>query len=422
MLDLKESLMGKINRLLKARKKPLFDQPLPFPQNENINRFVWVLIVFVIFFVLAAGIFFERKLWSLSQKQKSIHRLAKKLKSRVLDAPYYLDKIPAPRKFSLVPFGEKTGLVVGVKEVKIRGVTAPYNASLIRSAFGYDLFFRYDVISSKAKAKNSLFFSRVGVVHLNSQFEQEDKEFKRIDLQTEYAEDPRVVLVNDQLYLFYNANNKSTRNRSMCVAHLDKESFKVSYSTVLDVNLQWVEKNWSPFEYTDINQKPQFFLEYQIMPRKLFELSDPCTGEMKPLTLPQEVAYLSLLWSSEWGTIRGGAPAQKIGDEYLGFFHSSFKDHDLIWYVMGAYTFEAHPPFRITGISHYPILFRGIFDTPYMNTASLDKRVIFPSGFVLEKQKDQELIHVACGENDSAVKVITLDKEKLLESMNRFEY
>jgi hypothetical protein len=89
---------------------------------------------------------------------------------------------------------------------------------------------------------------------------------------------------------------------------------------------------------------------------------------------------------------------------------------------MGAYTFEAHPPFRITGISNHPILFRGIFDTPYINTASLDKRVIFPSGFVLEKQQNKELIHVACGENDSAVKIITLDKEKLIKSMNRFEH
>lgn len=419
MVHLKESLLEKINYLLRARKKPLYDQSFSSSQNKA-NRSVWVLIACAFFFILLAGVFFERKLWSLSQKQKATRRLTKKLKSRILDAPYYLDKISVPRKFSLVPLGEETGLVVGVKEVKIRDVIAPYNASLIRSTFGYDLFFRYDVISSKAK--DSPFYSRIGVVRLNSQFEQEDKEFKRIDLQTEYAEDPRVILVNDQLYLFYNTNNESTRNRSMCVAHLDKESFRTSYTTVLDVNLQWIEKNWSPFEYTDINQKPQFFLEYQILPRKLFELLNPCTGEMKSFTLPQEVSYFSLLWPAEWGTIRGGTPAQKIGDEYLGFFHSSFKDHDLTWYVMGAYTFEARPPFRITGISHYPILFRGIFQTPCINTASLDKRVIFPSGFVLEKQKDRELIHVACGENDSAVKIITLNKEKLLESMNRFEY
>lgn len=417
MLNLKESLLEKINYLLRDRKKPLYDQS--FPQNKT-GRFVWVLIVCVIFFVLIAGVFFQRKLSSLSRKQNAIHQLTKKLKNRALGTPYYLGKISAPCKFSLVPFGEETGLVVGVKKIKIRNVIAPYNASLIRTTFGYDLFFRYDIISSKAK--DSQFYSRIGVVQLNSQFEQEDKEFKRIDLQTDYAEDPRVVLVNDQLYLFYNASNKIMKNRSMYVAHLDKESFKASYSAVLDVNLRWIEKNWSPFEHTEINQKPQFFIEYQIMPRKIFELSNPCIGEMKSLTLPQEVAYFPLFWSLDWGDIRGGTPAQKIEDEYLGFFHSSFKDNDLTWYVMGAYTFEAHPPFRITGISNYPILFRGIFETPHTNTASLDKRVIFPSGFVLEKQKDRELIHVACGENDSAVKIITLNKEKLLESMNRFEY
>ena len=38
----------------------------------------------------------------------------------------------------------------------------------------------------------------------------------------------------------------------------------------------------------------------------------------------------------------------------LGFFHSWFKDEkELVWYVMGAYTFDAHFPFSLTGISKY---------------------------------------------------------------------
>ena len=88
---------------------------------------------------------------------------------------------------------------------------------------------------------------------------------------------------------------------------------------------------------------------------------------------------------------------------------------------MGAYTFNAAPPFNLTGISKYPILFKGIYETPFINTASIDKRVIFPSGFVVENQDDRELIHLACGENDCSVKIVTLDKEQLLKSMLRFE-
>jgi len=195
----------------------------------------------------------------------------------------------------------------------------------------------------------------------------------------------------------------------------------MNYSTVLDMNLQWIEKNWGSFEYIGADQKPHLFLEYQMSPRKLFELPDPRVNEVKNLTLPQEVSYLPLPWADKWGAIRGGAPAQKIGNEYLGFFHSSFAENGLLWYVMGAYTFEAHPPFRITGISNHPIIFRGMFETPYTNTAPLNKCVIFPSGFVIEKQRSRELIHLACGENDSTVKIVTFDKKKLLASMNRFE-
>ena len=123
-----------------------------------------------------------------------------------------------------------------------------------------------------------------------------------------------------------------------------------------------------------------------------------------------------------WGGLRGGTPAQKVGDEYLAFFHSSFRDRNgIIWYCMGAYTFEDQPPFRITKISNYPILFEGIYGTPPMNTADPMKRVIFPSGFVVEERNGKEVIHLSCGENDASVKIITLDKNTLLRGMKKIQ-
>jgi predicted GH43/DUF377 family glycosyl hydrolase len=112
-----------------------------------------------------------------------------------------------------------------------------------------------------------------------------------------------------------------------------------------------------------------------------------------------------------------------VGGEYLGFFHSCFMDQksNLLWYVMGAYTFEDQAPFRITGISPYPILFKDIYQTPIIHTGCIEKRVIFPSGYILEKQGDKELIHLACGENDCSVKIVTIDKDKLIQGMERFE-
>ena len=115
-------------------------------------------------------------------------------------------------------------------------------------------------------------------------------------------------------------------------------------------------------------------------------------------------------------------------NKFLVFFHSnisaiSFKrgvqNKQGFNYVMGAYTFQAKPPFRITAISHYPILFDGIYNSPHMNTAESKKRIIFPSGFAFEKQDGRDLIHVSCGENDSAIKIVTLDQKTLLKSLKK---
>lgn len=47
----------------------------------------------------------------------------------------------------------------------------------------------------------------------------------------------------------------------------------------------------------------------------------------------------------------------RVGDEYISFFHSS-----VYWkgrqkrYIMGAYAFEAKPPFKVTRITPTPLL------------------------------------------------------------------
>ena len=86
---------------------------------------------------------------------------------------------------------------------------------------------------------------------------------------------------------------------------------------------------------------------------------------------------------------------------------------------MGAYTFEAHPPFRMTSISPYPILFQGIYQAPLHRLASRYLYCIYPAGLVLAKEGEREVLHLSCGENDSAIKIITFDKQKLLSSLVR---
>jgi predicted GH43/DUF377 family glycosyl hydrolase len=296
----------------------------------------------------------------------------------------------------------------------------PYNPSLIQVESGYDLFFRYDVMSSKSKV--APFLPSIGVTRLNDKFQQSNQEFKRIDLKTDYAEDPRIIDVGNQFFLFYNDLDQNLKGHFMSLANLNKETHQVNYITALDMNLKLTEKNWSPFEYLDENQIPHLFLEYQIHPRKVLHLPNPKVNDLHNLLLSRDASFLSLSWPHKWGEIRGGTPAKKIGHEYLGFFHSCFtEENGLVWFTMGAYTFEGKPPFRLTAISKHPILFKGIFDTPLTHTAPIEKRVIYPGGFVVEKQGEREFIHVACGENDCGIKIVTMNLEKLKESLTRLE-
>jgi len=412
MLNLKDVLKNRMSHISQVEEIS--------SKKKGVNRLILAMTCILLCSIGTFG-WLHHRMCRLESKQTALRRSVKMLKYGAPPLPQLLGKVPIPTELSGVPFGEETKIVLAVKEVNIRKITAPYNPSLIESGSGYDLFFRYDVINPNLAYAR--FSSRIGVVPLNHRFEQEDQEFKRIDLQTEYADDPRVLMIGNQLYLFCNRLLESyPKCRSMCAANIDQNTYAVNYSTTLDINLHWVEKNWSPFEYIGEDQKPRIFLEYRINPRKLLELPNPQVNELKNVLVPAEAAYLSIPWAEKWGEISGGTPAKKIGDEYLGFFHSWFTDENRsVWYVMGAYTFNATPPFNLTGISKYPILFKGIYETPYSNTASVGKRVIFPSGFVLENQNGREVIHLACGENDCGVKIVTMDKEKLLKSILHFE-
>ena len=74
---------------------------------------------------------------------------------------------------------------------------------------------------------------------------------------------------------------------------------------------------------------------------------------------------------------------------------------------MGAYTFEKQPPFRITKISKYPIVCK----------ETKNKKIVFPCGFVVDHKEDRDRIHLSYGENDNKAKIMSLDKQTLMQSM-----
>ena len=365
-------------------------------------------------------------MWHLHQEVRTLKKNAKaqtKMMAYIQDGYWestpLLGNLTLPIELQNIPLGEKKGLVLGSKEVHIRNVVAPFSPSLIKNDQGYLLFFRYDVIDQRCSAG---YYTYIGQAQLDKNFEQTAEEYKTIDTGSQYSEDPRVVEVGSELYLFFNDLHPSGAygSRSMRVGKINLAESKIEYSTSLDLQFQNVEKNWVPFAFVEGNHQPELYIEYYINPHKILKLADPHVGSLEHLSFPGIASFQHLFWPRMWGNPRGGSSALKVDDEYLSFFHSSFKDrHGFHWYVMGAYTFEAQAPFRVTKLSHYPILFEGIYDTPLTNTAPERKRVIFPTGFVTDETAGKNVVHVACGENDCAIKIVTLDREVLLRSMKK---
>ncbi|MBX9744840.1 MAG: hypothetical protein K2X08_06495 [Chlamydiales bacterium] len=244
-----------------------------FSANPKKRRGLTWLIALLILCICGSIVFSQIQLHKVKKKEKTLRSSFKKLQYKAISANC-IGKVPIPEKLLNIPFAEDLGLIVGVTPIDIRNIHAPHNPSLIASPSGYELFFRYDLTSSKAKYVP--YHSHIGAVLLDHNFKQGDQEFKKIPLRSNYVEDPRVIKVKDQVYLTFNMlDEENLRCRCMTLANIDEKTFDVNYMTVLDMNLQWIEKNWGSFEYTPKGKEPELIFEYQISPRALFSLPDP---------------------------------------------------------------------------------------------------------------------------------------------------
>jgi predicted GH43/DUF377 family glycosyl hydrolase len=340
-----------------------------------------------------------------------------------------------------VPYGEDIGTIKSVKRLAIEGVLAPHNASVLSDGEGYILFFRHDC-KEKIKvagfttpirqkipfiSKRMPFKTYISAIRLNKNLEQVSP-VCNIDTNSCFSEDPRAFRVGEKVYLSYNdMQENELYSRTIRLAEIDPKTLKVEYTLDIDQLIHHVdqknhvEKNWVPFASKGEDGEEKIFFEYGMNPHKLMRMKSPTSCEMDHLIFPHTVSLQKMPWDSvKWGALRGGTPAVRVNDEqYLAFFHTLFFEGRRPWYAMGAYTFEAKAPYRITSISSAPILFKGIYDTPVKNTAHSKKKAIYPAGVALGQEEGKDVVYVSCGENDCTVKIITFNQEELLKSLKQ---
>lgn len=300
--------------------------------------------------------------------------------------------------------GENDAFIRQIHNIDIPGFPGAYNSSLLSYEDGYLLAFRHDTFKWPIHANPIDFCQHIGIIKL-------DKNFSPISPATILSElgyrsyDPRLVQVGNAIYVVYAAAppglNSSLLGSQMCLAqlHPSEDEFIVGLPTRLNTYPQnCFEKNWVPFVYED-----NLFLGYTINPFKILS-PNLVTGGCQCLytTAP------SISW--KYGSIHGGTPAVLVDNEYLGFFESSCNYYGYTYFI-GAYTFEAEPPFRLTRISTEPFSHSDFFSTP--RNGLTDRRVVFPAGLVVE----DDVLYISYGENDAGTKILEIDKRLLYDSM-----
>jgi predicted GH43/DUF377 family glycosyl hydrolase len=229
-------------------------------------------------------------------------------------------------------------------------------------------------------------------------------------------QDPRLISIGDRLFVVYNnilENIIHREIRRMFIVELfyDGKKFTAGDPECLTdfegKNETRYEKNWVPFEYNG-----ELLFGYSLIPHRILR---PKLGTGTCETVAS--SFGNIKW--DWGVPRGGTQAVLDGDHYLSFFHSwidiptvQSNGRRVSHYVMGAYTFQAHPPFAITAISPEPIVAKNFYSPPYYRTWK-PLRCVFPAGIVV----DDHYIWISYGRQDHEIWIAKLDKKSLLQSL-----
>jgi predicted GH43/DUF377 family glycosyl hydrolase len=309
--------------------------------------------------------------------------------------------------------------VLEKKRIKIPGYPYAFNPSIVRWRGSLLLSFR--VIPDRKDP----FHSWIGLIWLDENFNPLGKPQR---LCTEMAgssvpsraEDARLLLVGDKLYMVYSDNKNVQITKGGFRLYLgqieyDGRKFSLLHDECI-VNFEGQdpakrEKNWVPFDY-----QGELFLAYSLLPHRIFKM---LIGKGSCETICSTLCDTN--WESKWGELRGGTPGLLLNNkEYLSFFHAMKKmvskvsnGKEACHYFMGAYTFSSEPPFEIRSMSFEPIVGKGFYHGTFYPRYWGTVHCVFPCGFVF----DDTYIWLIYGRQDHEAWGVKLDKQKLLSSL-----
>lgn len=189
---------------------------------------------------------------------------------------------------------------------------------------------------------------------------------------------------------------KTVRQITQHACKLEGEHFLPTNPITLDYgyNFSKWEKNWCWFEWND-----RLFCCYDPRTNLIFEV-DPVKKKIL-----HEWKHHDVEWP--YGHFRGGTPPVLHNGKFISFWHGSTDDPLLCRrYYLGAYTFEAKPPFKPIGVSAYPLIY-GSSNEAFCGSGN--EMCIFPMG----KRRLSKGWQVACGINDSFCALIDIPDSQI---------
>lgn len=317
-------------------------------------------------------------------------------------------------QFQNIPYGEGQGMVLRVFQLDLPGFKDSYNPSLVQTTQDrYTIAFRYDPPWKPGTAKKS----KIGLVETNLSFHLV-QDPSLIPIPDDHIEDPRLFLYDKKLFMSYTHVRDGYSSCNTSLSDLSRKSSTISCID-LSYKKQRYEKNWTPFVYVNESGVEDLYFAYTLSPFRVLKVKKNLSGALEEQFSAKN--WNDSFWKERWGSISGGSQAILVDGKYLCFFHSKFSAWGITWYALGAFLFDGKPPFTPLKVSKTPILFQGIYTSPISKNIycypKTNLRVIFPCGLVHAREGHREIIHVTCGENDSAIKIVTFDKEKLFLSM-----
>lgn len=338
---------------------------------------------------------------------------------------------------------DQSQIVVKTKLVKFNeDISNAYNGSILEQNDGYLLVFRHDTTDVWCK-ECSYKKPQIKMVSLNKKFQQINP-IKTILPDTSFSEDARLHYLSGKLFLTFNDDpmalrasrsetskskgNKNYARRLRYHSHPARRRLFIGKLSPIHGHLSGikrippvllrlapVEKNWTPFEYPE--QSGNLYYIYTTSPYQIIKVGN-VNNKLESKILPIIEHRIDDVWQKDaWGEIRGGSPARLVDGVYITFFHS-WKRHTGCWYyVMGAYAFEAKPPFKVLAITPHPIIFDEMYSAPHRIKKL---HALYPAGFAIERKGKKTLLHVSCGENDTSIRIVTIDKKALFRAMVPF--